>query len=103
MKNIMENKIVKIILPHAEVKDVISRDETMKIYLDSESWFSRISLEKNTKVRIAMKDKAKQECVDNGLIEKADDNAKKIIEGLVNTVESFKKYQKQFEYVEVDE
>lgn len=95
-------KEVKIILPHAKVKDVISHEETMKILLDSESWFSRISLEENKKAKLAMKDKAKVECLENGLLEKADINAAKLIEGLVNSVDGFKNYKKVFEYIEVD-
>lgn len=78
-------KNINVSLPHAIIQNTSTVDDSMQIYLDSESWFSRINLEKNEEARESLKKRARQMALDSGIIEKAENNAEKLITNMIKS------------------
>ena len=50
--------------------------------------------------RIQMKNQAEKDCKANGLLEKGDENAKKIIESMIKSNSKYKDYKVDYKYIE---
>ncbi len=94
-----ENNEITIKLPHAKIYKSTIDTSSFRKYLDSESWFSRIDLEKQNGALKAIEEQGIADAQANGIIEAADKNAKKLIEGFVKTNERYKDYKIIFEYI----
>lgn len=95
-----DNKNINVSLPHAVIQNTSTVDGSMQIYIDSESWFSRIDLEKNEEARESLKKKARQMALDSGIIEKAENNAEKLITNMIkNNGECSKNACKDYEII----
>ena len=81
-------KTIKIKLPHSTIS-----------YIDSESWFSRIDSEKYNEALKDLTNQGKQDAIDNGILEKADENAKSIIESFIKSNKKYKDYKIEYEYI----
>ncbi len=93
-----ENKIINIKMPHAKVYKTTLNPASFKVYLDSESLFSRIDLEKHNNAVKKMQEQAEKDCVANKLLESADNNAQKLLSGIVKGNTNYKDYTVSFEY-----
>lgn len=98
-----ENKTIDVKLPHAKVYKSTIKPESLKIYVDSESLFSRIDLSKHNDAVIKMQNQAQNDCVANGLLDAADENAKQLITGMITGNEVFKNYKINFDYLDEKE
>lgn len=78
-----KKKEINVSLPHAIIQNTSPVADSMKVYLDSESWFSRIDLESNEKARQSMQKNAEQLALDSGILEKAENNAEKLIANMI--------------------
>ena len=96
--NINKNEIT-IKLPHSKIYKATLDTDSLKIYLDSESLFSRIDLQEHNDALKEMEEQAIQDAEANGLLEAADENAKRIIEGFVKSNTQYKEYKINYEYI----
>ncbi len=93
---IKDNNVVKIKLPKASVYKYYQVPNTYKNYLDNESWFTNIDSEERHALEDAVVEIGKEEALKTGLLDKADSNAKKIIEKMVKAKN--KDYTIEWEY-----
>lgn len=96
--NDMRKEIV-VTLPHAEVADAIRDEDSLKIYLDQGNLFSRIDLSEKGKADKKMKEEAIKDCKGNGLLEKADNNAKTLLSTFVKSDAKYKNYNVTYNYI----
>lgn len=93
------DKIIKIKLPHARVYKSTLDENSFYSYLDSESIFTNINDVEANELRKMVKANAEKDAIDNGLLEKADENGKIIIENMVKTNDKYRDYEFEFEYI----
>ena len=100
IKNIdNEKKEITINIPHSKIYKATLNLDSLKVYLDSESLFSRINLEKHNEALNAMKEQGIEDAKANGILDAADTNAKKLIEGFYKGNEQYKEYNINYEYI----
>lgn len=87
---------VKIKLPKAKIYKYYQVPNTFKDYLDDESWFTNITSKERHDLEDAVVEKGKETALESGLLEKADKNAKIIIEQMVKSKN--KNYVIEWEY-----
>lgn len=93
-----KDKTIKVKLPHAKVYNATPDLDSFKSYIDSESLFSRIDSEKYNEALKELKEQGEQDAVDNGLLEKADENGKTLIESFIKSNKKYKDYNVEYEY-----
>ncbi len=96
-----KNKIVKIQMPKVKEYKTTLKEESLKIYLDQGNLFSRIDLSEMSEQRKQMEDQAENDCIANGVMDAANENAKKLLSGFVKNDSKYKDYT--FEFEEKDE
>lgn len=94
-KKINDNTI-QIKLPKAKIYKYYQVPNTFKDYLDDESWFTNITSKERHDLEDSVVEKGKETAIASGLLEKADKNAKIIIEQMVKSQN--KNYEIQWEY-----
>ena len=92
-------KTIKIKLPHSTIYNATPDLESFKSYIDSESWFSRIDSEKYNEALKDLTNQGKQDASDNGILGKADENGKNIIESFIKSNKKYKDYKIEYEYI----
>ena len=90
---------ITIKLPHAKIYKATLKTDSLKVYLDSESLFSRIDLAEQNEALKVMEEQAIQDAEANGILEAADENAKKLIENLIKSESKYKEYKLIYEYI----
>lgn len=93
-------KTIKVKLPHSKIYNATPDLESFKSYIDSESWFSRIDSEKYNEALKDLTNQGKQDAIDNGILEKANENGKNIIESFIKSNKKYKEYKVEYEYIE---
>ena len=94
-----ETKTIKIELPHSKVYNSTPDLNSFKSYIDSESLFSRIKSEEYNDALKELVSQGEKDAIDNGLLEKADENAKKLIESFIKNDKKYKDYDIKYEYI----
>ena len=74
---------VTIKIPKAKVYKYYQVPNTFISYLDDESWFTNISSKERHDLEDAVVEEGKKTAIKSGLLEKADENAKNIIEQMI--------------------
>lgn len=92
-------KTIKVKLPHSKIYNAAPDLESFKSYIDSESWFSRIDSEKYNEALKDLTNQGKQDAIDNGILEKADENGKNIIESFIKSNKKYKDYKVEYKYI----
>ena len=82
-----DGKTVTITLPKAKIYKYYQVPNTFNSYLDDESWFTNINSKERHDLEDAVVEKGKEKALEAGLLEKADKNAKTIIEQMVKAKE----------------
>lgn len=95
-----EQKNVKIKLPHAKIYKAKINTDSFRAYLDSDSIFTKINMTEHNDSLKKMEEQAVKDAEANSMLNLADENAKKIIKGLVNSSDEYKEYNVLFEYLE---
>ena len=95
-----EQKNVKIKLPHAKIYKAKINTDSFRSYLDSDSIFTKINMSEHNESLKKMEEQAVKDAEANSMLNLADENAKKIIKGLVNSSDEYKEYNVIFEYLE---
>ena len=95
-----DNKQIKIKTPHAKIYKAKINADSFRAYLDSDSIFTKINMSEHNDSLKKMEEQAVKDAEANNMLRLADENAKNIIRGLVNSNEEFKEYNVLFEYIE---
>ena len=93
------NKEINIKLPHCDIYKSTLNEESLKVYLDSNSIFSRIDLKEHNDALQKMKEQGIEDAKANGILDAADANAKKLIESFIKKNDAYKDYKVVYEYV----
>lgn len=78
------DKIITVTLPEAEIFSIEIDPESLEIYDESKSVFTPLTLEDVNNSLIAVRDEATEQCIENGILEKAQNNAKILIESFIS-------------------
>lgn len=98
--NKMKKEIV-ISIPRAEILSHVIDDRSFEIYDEKDGLFNKVEIKDIKTFEITSKDEMERRAIENGILDKALENAKDIIYKLVNTdVVKDKGYQIVFEIVE---
>lgn len=76
---------ITVILPKAKIYKYYQVPKTFKTYLDEESIFTNISSGKRHELEDVIVEKGKKKALDSGLLEKADNNAKILVEQMIKS------------------
>lgn len=93
------NSEIKIKIPHSKIYKASLNTDSLKVYLDDESLFSRIDLKEQNKALKTMEEEAIKTAKENGILKSADKNAKKLIEGFIKSEKKYKEYKMNYEYI----
>ena len=93
-----DKKEIKIEMPHAKIYKATIDNDSLKVYLDQESLFSRIDLNEHNQALIEMKEQGIKDAEANGILELAERNAENLITNFIKTNEKNKNYNIVFEY-----
>lgn len=91
---------ITVKLPHAKVYKATLDEESLHVFLDSGSLFTRIKLEDQGDARKKMQDNAIKDAEANGLLEAADKNAKRLISSMIKSNSKYKNYEIEYEYID---
>lgn len=95
-----ENKEIKVSLPHSKIYKTTLNTDSLKVYLDTESLFSRIDLKEHNDALNAIKEQAATDAKSNGTLEAGDNNAKRLVESFIKENSRYKDYSFSYEYIE---
>lgn len=96
-------KTILIKLPHAVLNNASINHDSLRIWRDDESVFSRIDLDEQNSATKELIDEAKATSLSNGLLEKADTNAKQLLSSFISGDSHYKDYKVEFSYIESNE
>ena len=91
---------ITVKLPHAKVYKATLDEESLHVFLDSGSLFTRIKLEDQGDARKKMQETAIKDAEANGLLEAADKNAKRLINSMIKSNNKYKDYEINYEYID---
>ena len=94
-----ENKEIKVSLPHSKIYKTTLNTDSLKVYLDTESLFSRIDLKEHNDALNAIKEQAATDAKSNGTLEAGDNNAKRLVESFFKENSRYKDYSFSYEYI----
>ena len=90
---------ITVELPHSKIYKATLKTDSLKVYLDDDSLFSRIDLKEHNKALKSMEDDAIKTAKANGLLEAADKNAKVLIESFIKSDKKYKEYIMKYKYI----
>lgn len=91
---------VTVKLPHAKHYKTTMIIDSQHVYLDEKGLFTRIDLEEQNEALRRMEAEAFETAKNNGLLEKADENGKKIIESMLKSDPLLSEYNINFKYTD---
>lgn len=94
---ILDEKII-VTLPHSQVYKSYEVQGSFKSYLDDESWFTNINSTEQQELKDAIVEKGKNQAIESGLLDKADENAQNIIKNMIKGNEITKDFEVEFKY-----
>ena len=86
-------------LPHAKIYKSTLKTDSLKVYLDSESLFSRIDLTEHNEAIKEMEEQGIKDAEANGILDAADSNAKTIIERFIKSDKKYENYTITYDYI----
>ena len=84
------DKTISVMIPTAKILSNELFEDTMAVYVEEDSLFSRINLDDSSSIRTDIKEKAQQNALDNGLLDQARKKAGEIIVYLIEAVPAVK-------------
>ena len=87
-----KDKIITLEIPRAKVYKTTLKPDSFRVYLDSDSLFTRIDLENHNTAVLKMQDQAESDCTQNGLLESADFNSERLINSIIKSNGKYKDY-----------
>lgn len=90
-----ENKI-EVCIPKAKIQSVVIDYESFNLYDEHTGIFNPVSIEDYNQSLIELQKKVRQKAIDKGILEKADNNAKLLIENLIGSFVDVSTYSISF-------
>lgn len=94
-----KDKEIIIKLPHSKIYKATLDIDSLKVYLDDESLFSRIDLKEHNEALNEMKQQGINDAIANGILDSADNNAKKLIDSFIRSNNKYKDHKIVYEYI----
>lgn len=94
-----ENNKFIVELPHAEYKKPNVDKSTIKKEYDNKNIFNSVGFDKSNELIKKVEDKAAKIALKNGLLEKAEKNAEKVIENMLKSDKNHKNYEVEWNYI----
>ena len=91
--------VITVPLPDAKILTSGMLSDKEEVYYEKESIFNNLSEENKAELRAEMGDKAKNIAIDNGLLDKAKSNAKKVLKNFIYNIYDSNDYDIVFEDV----
>lgn len=91
--------VITVPLPDAKILTSGMLSDKEEVYYEKESVFNNLSEENKAELRAEMGDKAENIAIDNGLLDKAKSNAKKVLKNFIYNIYDSNDYDIVFEDV----
>ncbi len=91
-----ENKAITVTLPEEKLLSIEVLTDSFKVYYEKESIFKRITLEDNNDALQEMQEQAKEDAINNGIYDKAKDNAKTLLKAFFSNQYNLDEYTIEF-------
>lgn len=99
IKKINDNtKEIEIELPHSGIYKTTLNPDSFRVYLDTTGILTRIDLEHHNEAIKNMQDQAKIDCMSNKILNSADENAERLIDGIIKSNKKYKDYKLSYIY-----
>lgn len=93
-----DNKTITVKIPHSTIQSTTIDTDTFQVYSEKESLWNSFKLEDYNMSLTEFEDAAKQKALDNDILEKADDQAQKLIKNFIGNFPSAAGYEIKFEW-----
>jgi hypothetical protein len=93
-----EKKTITVKIPHSTIQSTTIDTDTFKVYSEKESLWNPLKLEDYNMSLSEFEDAAQQKALDNDILEKADDQAQKLIRNFIGNFPSASGYEIKFEW-----
>lgn len=91
-----KDKTIEVTLPKAQILSCEVDTDSLQVYHEKESIFNQISLEDNNEALKKLRDTAKKNALENGILENAYNNAKVILKGFFENKYDLQEYELKF-------
>ncbi len=95
-----DKKMITVQMPEPQVLSNEIVEDSLKVYVEDESIFKKITLEDTSEARKIMKENAEKSAIEKGLFKSAKANAETLLEAFIRENEDFNEYQIKFSHKE---
>lgn len=91
-------KLITVTLPKPKILSNELFEQSFKVYEEKDSVWNPITLDESNELRVQIKDKARINAINNGVLDEADTRAKQLIQKLIESMPDIKgKYKIEFQ------
>ena len=94
------NKTIIVKIPHSTIQAVTIDKDSFKVYSEDDSLWNPIELEDYNASLKEFEDAAKNKAIDNGILERSDEQAMKLVENFISSFPSVAGYEISYEWRE---
>ena len=94
------NKTIVVKIPHSTIQAVTIDKDSFKGYSEDDSLWNPIELEDYNASLADFENAAKEKAIDNGILERSDEQAMKLVENFINSFPSVAGYEISYEWRE---
>ena len=95
--DVTDTKVI-ITMPQPYITDCVVDTDSFMIYHESESIFTPFTLEQNNAALTQLEDNAKQDAIDNGILDQAKVNGETLLEAFFSALYPSDEYEYEFHY-----
>lgn len=103
MKKNDDKKSITVKIPHSGIQAVTIDKDTFQIYSEKDSLWNPIKLEDYNMSLSEFEAAAKEKALENGILDRSDEQAKKLVENFINNFPSLSEYDISYEWRNDDE
>lgn len=92
-------KTIKVVAPLPHILSCEVDEDSCEIYDETKNIFNQLEISDFNDALIALKDEARQNALDNGILEEAQKNAELLIRGMLTGLYDLNEYSVEFEWV----
>ena len=94
--DVYATKVIKVKLPKMKIMSSEIDYKSFKAYHEEESMFSPITMEEHNQSMTELVEQAQKDAIDNGLLEKAEENAKILVKTFIGQLYDLDEYKVEF-------
>ncbi|TDW24906.1 uncharacterized protein DUF4230 [Breznakia blatticola] len=95
-----DKQLITIEMPEVKILSTEIVEDSLKVYVEDESIFKKITLEDTSEARKTMKENAEKSAIEKGLFKSAKTNAETLLKNFIKENEVYTEYQIEFVYKE---